>query len=397
MTANRLVFLSDIHIGSNASTNWYQRDVHEPMLVAIFDYIRANAANIAEVVLLGDVLDQWTYVPEVKPPSIEKIAEANPAIFGKDGAIAKAARAMPGRITYMPGNHDMGFTGEALSGFTGEPIRNIATLTYEPEAGKGQVVCTHGHIYSIFNAPDFRGDAKQGLPLGHFITRLVALSAWRKLTGDQTVAELSESGDPTATALLGDALKAILESFVTGNASLAGVIMETLLDAVNQSKNLSFSMLDGSHITAEQVIQKYADLHERYGYGSAYPRNIYGRDPTNSALLESDARNTLGHFAEILSSNYPVIVMGHTHAPDEERHDPIFGKEHIYINSGFNCPSKPDIAAQNSTGRATFAEVTVDDGSKKFAGAIRYVVEQNGRFSVAPEPLRGYKVISRRR
>lgn len=42
------------------------------------------------------------------------------------------------------------------------------------------------------------------------------------------------------------------------------------------------------------------------------------------------------------------------------------------------------------------AEVTVDDGSRKFAGAIRYVVEQNGRFSVAPEPLSGYKVISMR-
>ena len=56
------VVISDVHIGTNAATNWYQRTVHEPYLVAALDWVVANAASIRELVLLGDLVDFWTYV-----------------------------------------------------------------------------------------------------------------------------------------------------------------------------------------------------------------------------------------------------------------------------------------------------------------------------------------------
>jgi UDP-2,3-diacylglucosamine pyrophosphatase LpxH len=387
MSDTRLLFLSDIHIGSNAKTNWYQRDLHEPMLLPILEYAIANANNIAEFVILGDLIDQWTYLPEVTPPSFDEIATVNPAIFGPGGALAILAATMPERVTYMPGNHDMALTAEALSAKIGQPIRSVKGPIYTPAAGKGQVACTHGHIYSIFNAPDLVGDPKHSLPLGHFITRLAALDASQKLVPGQTVADLPQSGDPTGAGLLDAAFKGIFETFMTGDASLGRLVMDTLLDAVNKPANMPFVMLDGTQITGADVIRAYDNLFERYGSGAEYPASLYGRHPALMALIDTDARNTIAHFAEILSSRYAAIVMGHTHTSEDEADKPLFGKNYIYVNSGFNCPSKPDIAANNATGRVTFAEVIIDNDNHQYVGRVRRVERSGEGYVVAPESV----------
>lgn len=396
MVSNKLLFLSDVHIGSNETTNWYQRDLHEGMLAAIFDYALANARNIAEFIILGDLIDQWTYVPDVAPPSVERIAASNPNIFGNEGAIAKLARTMPERVTFMPGNHDMALTADALSNVVGEPIRSASSPLYAPAAGKGQVVCTHGHIYSLFNAPDPVADPQHNLPLGHYITRLCALDAQNKLGPTQTVADLPQSGDPTGTALLGDALKGIVESFLSSDSSLSRAVMDTLLAATFENADTMFKMFDGRSISAEVVTKMYDRLYESYGSGPNYPSSIYGRDPALMALIDTDARSTIAHFAEILSCKYPVIVMGHTHAPLDDQEEPLFGKEYVYVNSGFNCPSKPDIAAQNINGRATFVEVTVDEQNRRFVTEVRYVEKTSTGFVVAPNALGAIKTVRMR-
>src|SRR4051794_14441879 len=67
---NLAVVLSDVHIGSNDPTNWYQGEVHEPYLVAALDWVVANADSVRELIVLGDLVDFWTYVPSDRPPSI---------------------------------------------------------------------------------------------------------------------------------------------------------------------------------------------------------------------------------------------------------------------------------------------------------------------------------------
>lgn len=389
MARNKFVFVSDIHIGSNAITNWYQPHVHESMLVSIFEHVIARADEFAEVVILGDLVDQWTYVPETQPPSLDEIAKNNPIIFGTDGVLARVVRALEGRVTYMPGNHDMalGQNPGHLSRVVGTDIRSFVGPIYEPPAGKGQIACTHGHIYSMFNAPDFVADPKNGLPLGHFITRLAALHASRSLKSGQTVADLPQSGDPTGTALLGDAVKGIFESFLTTDVSLTRVTIQTLLDAVGAGPEFEFVMLDGSRITARAVFEAYENLQDTYGAGRQYPVSIYGRNPAMLALTGTDARNTIAHFADVLSTRYPAIVMGHTHTPDDQSDAPLFAKPYLYANSGFNCPSRPDMAKKDDPGRATFIELTLDEGARTISSAVRYVATQGNIASVAPEPL----------
>src|SRR5690348_3955840 len=90
--------LSDVHIGNDTPTCWYQKSYHEPYLIAVLDEILKNKDKtdenkIDEVLLLGDLFDFWTYAPEDAPPSIEEILKANPNIFGEkvkfpDGTVA---------------------------------------------------------------------------------------------------------------------------------------------------------------------------------------------------------------------------------------------------------------------------------------------------------------------
>ena len=77
--------LSDMHIGNNASTCWYQRSAHEPYTVAALEWIVRNADMFQEVVLLGDLVDMWTYPPAIHPPSMAEIIAANPT-FSARGA-----------------------------------------------------------------------------------------------------------------------------------------------------------------------------------------------------------------------------------------------------------------------------------------------------------------------
>src|SRR5438552_11922164 len=57
----RTVVISDVHIGTNAPTCWYQRSVHEPYLAAILDYVVAHAKagenRVGGLVVLGDLFD----------------------------------------------------------------------------------------------------------------------------------------------------------------------------------------------------------------------------------------------------------------------------------------------------------------------------------------------------
>ena len=49
------VVLSDLHIGDNTKTCWYQASLHEKALVAVLKWIIARQTSVLEVILLGDL------------------------------------------------------------------------------------------------------------------------------------------------------------------------------------------------------------------------------------------------------------------------------------------------------------------------------------------------------
>ena len=70
MANKKLVLISDIHIGNNSPTNWFQDTVHPPFLGKVLEYVRENTGTIKELIILGDLVDQWMYTPTEQPPSL---------------------------------------------------------------------------------------------------------------------------------------------------------------------------------------------------------------------------------------------------------------------------------------------------------------------------------------
>ncbi len=56
--------------------------------------------ELREVILLGDLVDTWTYAPSVTPPTMAEIIAANENVLGASGALANVVKAVP--IGHLP-------------------------------------------------------------------------------------------------------------------------------------------------------------------------------------------------------------------------------------------------------------------------------------------------------
>lgn len=395
MARDRLVFISDVHIGVNARTNWYQARYHEPMLRAVFDTVVAEADQIDELILLGDFIDQWTYVPSERPPSFAEIAAVNPAIFGDQGALSRALTALDGRVSYVGGNHDMAVGAAEVAQVRdaqGRTLRLVTDFPYLPALGEGRIACAHGHQFSMFNAPDWQAMPKTGIPLGHPITRLGALWSMQHLAPGETVADRPGSGEPTGWPFEKTELTTLLAGLIERQDSLADLLLDTLLKATRMPDSTPIVMPDDSTLTAAQAKTAYAGLYDRFRARIKDPKYFPTPDLTSEAalfaLIDVDARNSLDHFARLLGKQHRVVVMGHTHVSEDEVERPLlFGAHAVYANSGFGCPAWPDLTRAQNPRRPTFAEVQVDSASKNLVVQIRAVELVAGGARVAPEPL----------
>jgi len=408
MAKNKLVFLSDIHIGNNSPTNWYQSTIHEDYLSAALEYVIAQKDSIHELIILGDLIDFWTYLPSETPPIFSSIssdsnsiAAQNSHIFGnmqtkKRGLLGQAADAV-GICSFLHGNHDMTVTQKMLDTIPSNSIAiKMKPDVYFPLGSENRgVVCTHGHIFSMMCAPYI--DSKNPispLPVGYYATRAGAYYAYKQLNGKKNVAELPGSGEPTGINIsYAQAAKIIAEAsvFSVGAALLTAIQNETKLDwktniklpAPYKPRSLNDAWEDG-------------DFHNLFSYfekKKAPDGSTLGKIGAGEALLYPDAENDLSSYAAQLAGAYKskVSVLGHTHVPKGKNKNAKLTQEEvsasspfIYANCGFNCPSLPDI---NDNSKApTFVVVEVDETRKCYTVTMMKVVHPSDGYRVVPDP-----------
>jgi hypothetical protein len=154
--------------------------------------------KVKEVVLLGDLMDDWVYPVDVEPPSLQAILKApiNKAIMREFKNLAKNEEIS---VLYLPGNHDMGVNQALLTkNFPGPPgspdpsgIRLGGTAQHNSVYRTSRLRAEHGSAYAMFNAPDTINNPGTRLPLGYFIGRVVAtktrdtgsMDRWIDITG----------------------------------------------------------------------------------------------------------------------------------------------------------------------------------------------------------------------
>jgi UDP-2,3-diacylglucosamine pyrophosphatase LpxH len=346
-----VVALSDVHLGTDGPTVWYQRAVHEAPLRHLLRWVVDHADQVREVVLLGDIVDLWTYPAVEAPPTFADIVACHPEILGPDGALAQVLDALDGAVSYVPGNHDLGVTAAdvgLIASRSGHRVRLVDHVPYFPLGDDRRIALAHGHHFTLFNAPHLHND-RAPTPVGYYVTRAVATSWARRLEEGRTVADLPGQGAPNGLDLgslgavaLGISARSITASVVDFVAGATGVALDEAI-----------TMPDGGTTTLADVRLAYADCWT--DWVQDHGGGMVGTASAIRAALADFDGSYLGWFAQKLAFEHDadLVVMGHTHVPISG----LDGSLVRYVNTGFDCPSGPDMALAANAQRITFAVI----------------------------------------
>lgn len=181
-TGPKKLFISDIHMGDARSFEgphpygWFRKNIPN---LATFLTEQLNAPEVAEVVILGDLFDDWVIPTTIDPlRSFQAICDNptnSPVIEGMKKLAAR------GILTYVPGNHDMALSTADIAETQKFVETTFPGIHYCSDPNlphgvyrSGKLVAEHGNRYALFNASDTWTDPPSFLPLGYFISRLVA-------------------------------------------------------------------------------------------------------------------------------------------------------------------------------------------------------------------------------
>ncbi|MRR17331.1 MAG: metallophosphoesterase [Deltaproteobacteria bacterium] len=189
LTESRAVILciSDLHLGDDRSFNkgygWL--NTNRLLLEGFLKKVRLSP-NIKELVIAGDLFDEWVAPMDVDPLNgksqsefVTSIATSNQDIINalnniiQDGLI---------KVTYVPGNHDMLVTpGDIDRIFPGiAQVRDAEGLGRYTPPDRQEIIIEHGHRYDFYNAPDpFSNQTITATPLlppGFFVSKIAATS-----------------------------------------------------------------------------------------------------------------------------------------------------------------------------------------------------------------------------
>ncbi|MDH3998965.1 MAG: metallophosphoesterase [Desulfuromonadales bacterium] len=306
---NKRVFVSDIHMGDEASINpptgfyaygWL--GAHRAESFAKFLESKLNDPEVKEVIILGDLFDDWVCPVTIDPvpdPStgisqFKKIAQSkqNRKIIENLNKIADNPEI---NLIYVPGNHDMLIDEGELK----EIIPNISYMTNGPGEGvfsADGINAEHGNSYCLFNAPDTYSNPTHSLPLGFFISRAVADEVYR--TGKSV----------NSVEVLLEAIERLL-----GAADFAKSVFEAVVEeaGLQQSSIVKMNGIDGysDSVTIAQATQWFADLYEQWEPHKPGNVNKF------KAVLDDAGLLGLAAKTQYFEPNHGkgIVIFGHTH------------------------------------------------------------------------------------
>lgn len=363
---NKIIFISDLHMNVDSNYSWLVAHAGD---VAQFLNDINGRDDVAEVVILGDLLDQWVSPVENTPNSFSEVLAA---VTNKE--IVKALQALCNnqnlQVTYVVGNHDMlSFQDDNKDQiYANFPRLNI--ISDPPGMGaytKDNVIwAEHGHRYTMFNAPDTWSHPDSHLPLGYFISRLVATksaSSGQVITTPDVLNTFVQSSSDTSAGSAFD------------DAFIIGVFNGIALWCEVWPWDL-FIMSGLDSFSTDPLVEEIAFIYD--GIFSGWPSRQDMVSPTdaifNDVGLLQDTADLIFQMPDYLKGKYPftpkIILFGHTHQAAFQV-DSDDG-ETIYVNTGTWIDSKP----------MTWAEIEItdgDDGEKLYTVALWYHGETKAR------------------
>ena len=350
MLGKKRIYISDVHMGPGRTPKEGRFDydwllVEEARTFAKFlEYLNGDN-NVGEIILLGDIMDDWVCPIYEVPPTFNDIIKA-----GKNQEIVKNLRMIaknPGKkLVYMAGNHDMSITKELLES-------NFPGIIFGGNAKNGcsyrtsRLLAEHGSAHAMFCAPDPVNNPGSRLPLGYFISRVDATI--KAITGSSRrhyfsyIDDLLESIGPQTLSM--SVFEALLEEAgISEDSEIKMYLPEEkpvykalLKEALIPESSESTRDLKESRpitIKAIDVKNKYANLYEQW-------QERVGRGMAFKAIMAEIGH--LGSLADHLckKSDTNIVIFGHSHDSRLDK-DSWFVDDRIYANCGAWCDKKKE-------------------------------------------------------
>lgn len=311
MTRTKKVFISDIHLGTEDSANrkygWFWKE--KAILLGQFLTQLANDNTLAELVIVGDLFDEWVVPFDTSPTAsgsnqfsiIAAAPQNQPVIAGLKQLIAT-----PGvTVYYVPGNHDMLIQSDELTKKILPGIKPIidSTVTGKGVYQSGSVYAEHGSFYDLFNAPDVY-DKIQGathhLPVGFYVARSQAQGVI--------------NGNPLSRSNLYKDIKALWDTWNRNNPLVTNIYNTIAKLSNTTNQDIVMSGLDG----IKNNVKNTANVTDAYG-------NVYDEWDQNMPGLVNATAAAIGACGELwfaaLLQYYDwfssrIVLFGHTHAAE---------------------------------------------------------------------------------
>lgn len=155
-TRYKFFFISDLHLNiQDATDHGYASLKNYEYLLSFLTNLKQNTVA-AELVILGDFLDNWIY-PYYSIPDPPDVHFANVIDAPVNQNVVKAINAIADdkkiKVTYVRGNHDMQLSKAVFNKyFPNVNFVDSKSGLYSP-GGDKNIICEHGHRYDFMCAP----------------------------------------------------------------------------------------------------------------------------------------------------------------------------------------------------------------------------------------------------
>ena len=363
----RRVFISDIHMGDERSINqsgmyhkycWFYDQSPSPignrpeMLATFLNQYCIGDESVSEVVILGDLFDAWICPSELDPtdpahpmppPGQQFTNIADNSTQNKSVIAALRKLASQNRLKYVSGNHDM-LVDKPTIGNIFPGIVCIDSPDGHPVYRADGIWAEHGHWYGLFNAPypvtSGTGLGVSILPLGYFISRMAAESAWK--TGRQF--SLSDVVKEWLEHIL-SAVPAAKEGKSNDHSDIDSILRRLLDTMISDHATPQGALMNGvsgipDWVAWQAVKDRYASIYSQW-------RSTHANNVGHIEAIRCDGKD-LWPAASLVSFNNKdarIIIFGHTHiclltpnlTPDSPGMVTLPGEASVYVNSGAWC------------------------------------------------------------
>lgn len=345
---NKIVVISDIHLGMDSK--FAEINKNFPNLVDLVTKV-GNSPDVKELVIGGDLMDQWFIPMNYKTPAdeaafVDAIAANNKPFVDAIVAIIKEGKI---KVTYAPGNHDLTVKDSDIARvFPGinQARGSVQGLGEYVTGDKNSIVIEHGHKYNFFCAPDqisIRKTTKNTtsiMPPGYFFTRIATSSIveGKPKTENSFPLYNVDKNDPEQLLLNYYYMtwKGILETLPV-KEKFAEKVIVTNIDGMNDTYAMSDVIPQFNAKTGKFSVNVYDGLVTSWEKRQEM-NGVKVKNSAAEAILGANDDDLTDFQAKLqyfdADPSKRIVIFGHTHKAKVVPFENLKGQKTIYANSG---------------------------------------------------------------